>query len=409
MELIETEKIFIQIASYRDPELIPTIKSCIENAEHPEKLTFGICWQHSNDDKWDNLDEFTCQPNFTIMDVQWNQSKGLGWARHHTQKMWKGEKYTLQLDSHHRLKKSWDTMLIEMMHQTNVPKPIITTYASIYEPSENGDIFKEGYFKMVGKKFSPYGTILFYPEQIETKSDKPIPARFVSGHFYFTLGIHCSEYKYDPNIYFAGDEISLSIRSYTLGYDIFHPHKNVLYHYYLRDGRKKHWDDFTQSTKNDAIVDKTWCEMNDYSLKRLRHLLREEDNNIDLGEYGLGNVRTFEEYENYAGINFKLRRLHPETIKGIAPPIKNITTDWYKIEEKEYYFKINIPETTNFKFIYIGFESSNGEVLYRQDSQEYKNTLDISFKTTEVPYKWVYWPHYESGWGSDRKDFLLEK
>jgi hypothetical protein len=29
-------KIFVQIASYRDPELILTIKSCLENAKNPE-------------------------------------------------------------------------------------------------------------------------------------------------------------------------------------------------------------------------------------------------------------------------------------------------------------------------------------------------------------------------------------
>jgi hypothetical protein len=39
-------KIFIQIASYRDPELTPTIKSCLENAKYPENLVFGICRQY---------------------------------------------------------------------------------------------------------------------------------------------------------------------------------------------------------------------------------------------------------------------------------------------------------------------------------------------------------------------------
>jgi hypothetical protein len=403
----QPNKIFIQIASYRDPELIPTIKNCIENADQPDNLSFGICWQHSTEDIWDNLKDFLNDARFTIMDVNWNQSKGLGWARHHIQKMWKGEKYTLQLDSHHRFIKGWDTILIKMMIECNSLKPIITTYATVYEPSNNGDILKEGFYKMVGKRFSPYGTILFFPEQINEITDKPLPARFVSGHFYFTLGIHCSEYKYDPDIYFAGDEISLSIRSYTLGYDIFHPYKTVIYHYYLRDGRKKHWDDFNIKTKEDGLVDKLWHEMNEHSLLRLRHLLREEDNNIDLGEYNLGKVRTFEEYEKYAGINFKLRRLHPETVKGITPSIQNNVNNWYKNEEKLFNFTFNIPETHNFTFIYIGIENYSGQVLYRIDLTEYKSTIDISFISSDVPYKWVYWPSYSSGWGEDRKDFFL--
>ena len=42
--------IFVQIASYRDPELVPTIKDCIAKAKHPERLTFGVCWQNSPDE-----------------------------------------------------------------------------------------------------------------------------------------------------------------------------------------------------------------------------------------------------------------------------------------------------------------------------------------------------------------------
>ena len=55
-------KIFISIASYRDPELLPTIKDCIANAKYPENLIFAIAWQHSLEDEWDTLDEFKDDP-----------------------------------------------------------------------------------------------------------------------------------------------------------------------------------------------------------------------------------------------------------------------------------------------------------------------------------------------------------
>ena len=35
---MKEETIFIQIASYRDPELPITLKSCIDNANNPENL-----------------------------------------------------------------------------------------------------------------------------------------------------------------------------------------------------------------------------------------------------------------------------------------------------------------------------------------------------------------------------------
>ena len=408
------EKIFVQIASYRDPELVPTIKDCISKAKYPERLTFGICWQHSEEDKWDNLDEYQDNPSFTIMDVPWNESKGLCWARHHIQKMWKGEEYTMQIDSHHRFVQDWDVEMINMMDLTDSPKPLITSYAGMYKP-ETGELINKDPYKMVGKRFTPGGTILFYPESIQGWENltKPIPARFVSGHFFFTIGKHCEEYKYDPNLYFAGDEISLSIRSYTLGYDLFHPHKLLIWHEYTREGRVKHWDDF--QSKNADKIEKTFGELDDVSKRRLRQMLQEEDNGTDLGEYGLGDVRTHKEYEIYAGIDFSNRILHPNTIKGLNPPTTvESDVEWRELKLIPYNLKLDWSSrwaeiksqtscTCKFDFIYLGVEDANGDVLLRNDlnKPEYLNghitTLDASFESYTPPKTLILWPHQKEG------------
>ena len=44
-------KIFISIAAYRDPEIIPTIKDAIAKASCPENLTFGVVWQALPEDE----------------------------------------------------------------------------------------------------------------------------------------------------------------------------------------------------------------------------------------------------------------------------------------------------------------------------------------------------------------------
>ena len=62
--MLQNNKIFIQIASYRDPQLVPTIKDCIEKAKYPENLIFAITWQHSLEDEWDNLNEFNGDDRF---------------------------------------------------------------------------------------------------------------------------------------------------------------------------------------------------------------------------------------------------------------------------------------------------------------------------------------------------------
>jgi hypothetical protein len=403
-----TDKIFVQIASYRDPELIPTIKDCISKAKFPERLTFGICWQHSDEDEWDNLDEFKENPNFTIMDVPWNESKGLCWARHNIQKMYNGEKYTLQIDSHHRFEKNWDSELITMMGLCNTPKPILTSYAGQYDPKSNKKINLDPY-KMVAKNFTQSGTILFYPESIPNYKDlnSPIPGRFVSGHFFFTIGTHCKEYKYDPNLYFAGDEISLSIRSYTLGYDIFHPHKLLIWHEYTRKGRIKHWDDFT--SKNQDKIDKKYHELDDISKKRLRKMLREEENDSDITGYDIGKIRTHEEYELYAGIDFKNRILHQDTIKGINPPTLLDPNDnkWRSLKLTSYNLNLSWDwdkiKNENIDFIFLGIEGDN-ELLHRIDlnGEEYttgkKTTFNATFESYGVPKTLVVWPYSKGEW-----------
>jgi hypothetical protein len=120
--------IFIQIASYRDPELLPTLKDCIDKAKYPENLRFGIAWQHCLEDEWDNLDEYKDDSRFKIIDIDYKDSKGACWARNKIQQEYNDEKYTLQLDSHHRFIQDWDDELIQIIEQLQLKgheKPFI--------------------------------------------------------------------------------------------------------------------------------------------------------------------------------------------------------------------------------------------------------------------------------------------
>jgi hypothetical protein len=395
--------IFVQIASYRDPELIPTIRDCIAKAKNPDKLSFGICRQYSEDDLWDDISEYENNPQFSFVNVVWNESKGACWARSKVQKLWKGEDYTLQLDSHHRFIENWDEELLEMMKLTGSPNPIITAYAGIYNPTENKLINEDPYRMVVkDKEFAHDGNIYFIPESIQNwrSLTKPIPCRFLSGHFYFTRGIHCQECKYDPNIYFNGEELSLAIRSFTHGYDLFHPHKLVIWHEYTRVGRTKHWDDFNSTNKDSKKVEKRWDEIDSDAMKRLRHLLKEEDNNIDMGEYGFGTVRTLHDYEVYAGVNFKLRLLHPNTIKGLDPPVNDPDFDWINDCQKSYTVRVPIPKYENVQFIYIGIHDKNNIELVRNDITDMKDEVIITFKSFVKPITYTTWVcHTETGWG----------
>src|SRR6056300_1023196 len=99
------QTIFVQLASYRDPELRKTLEDMLKKAKRPQNLVISLAWQHSDEDEWDTLDEYLDDPRFKIIDIPYSDSKGACWARHLLQQQYDGEMYTLQMDSHHRFVK----------------------------------------------------------------------------------------------------------------------------------------------------------------------------------------------------------------------------------------------------------------------------------------------------------------
>ena len=401
--------IYVQIAAYRDPELLPTITDCLAKAKYKSNIVFGICWQKGEEEHC--LDQFAGDSRFRVDPVPWQESQGLCWARARLQKLYHGEEFTMQLDSHHRFEHRWDEKLLTYLELTGSPKPLITAYAGVYEPHTNRKNNIDPYM-MVAQNFTPSGTILFRPHNIPNWGalEKPVRARFVSGHFFFTLGAHCEEYKYDPNLYFAGDEISLSIRSFTLGYDLFHPHRTVVWHEYTRQGRVKHWDDHT--AQNKPVVGLAWHERDAISKKRMRKMLREEDNDADITGYDLGTVRTHRDYELYAGIDFARRRLHKETIAGMEPPCTYLGDQQW---EESFVSKFNVALKWNveeiercddYNFIYFGVEDDLGNVLFRYDAPPQSpegsllhNQKEVTFTAATKPRKLIVWPvSHSRGW-----------
>ena len=293
--------IFVQIASYRDPQLLPTLKDMLDKSDHPENLRIGICWQHSDQDVWDNLDEFKDDPRFRIIDINYTESKGVCWARNSIQQLYQDEKYTLQLDSHHRFVKGWDTELINMvlyLQSKGHPKPLLTAYIPSFDPDNDPGARVKEPWKMNFDRFIPEGAVFFLPASFDTweNKDEPLPARFYSAHFAFTLGEFSKDVQHDTEYYFHGEEISVAARAYTHGYDLFHPHKVLIWHEYTRKGRTKQWDD-----------DKKWGNRNKASHLKNRKLFEMdgEKRDIDFGKYGFGTVRTLRDYEKYSGLSFK--------------------------------------------------------------------------------------------------------
>ena len=402
-------KIFIQIASYRDPQLPITLNDCISKAKYPENLVFCIAWQHGPEE---TLEQYINDPRFKIIDIPYQESKGACWARNKIQQHYNGEEFTLQLDSHHRFIDNWDEELIEMFNQLKAKghkKPLITSYIPSFNPENDPGERVQVPWRMNFDRFIPEGAVFFLPATIpnHTELTEPVPGRFYSAHFCFTIGDFCKEVPHDPEYYFHGEEISIAVRAYTWGYDLFHPHKIIAWHEYTRKGRTKQWDD-----------DKGWGKRNELCHLRNRKLfgMDNEIQDVDFGQYGFGTARTLADYEKYAGISFKKRAVQKFTLDHNPPPNPQYSTDE---EFDQSFLKIfkhcidvsysEVPEN-DYDFWCVAFHDELGTTLHRKDvtEDEIKMLLNDKdkyckiwreFQTDTHPKYWVVWPHSKSkGW-----------
>lgn len=403
-------KIFIQIASYRDPQLVPTIRDCINNADSPKNLRFAICWQR---DEKESLEEFANDKRVTVIDVPYLESRGACWARNQIQQKYKNEEYTLQLDSHHRFVKGWDTLCIDMikdLQEKGHKKPLLTGYIPSFDPENDPAMRVQEPWKMDFDRFIPEGAVFFLPATIDNwkELDSPTPARFYSAHFCFTLGQFSKEVQHDPEYYFHGEEISIAARAYTHGYDLFHPHCIVAWHEYTRKGRTKHWDDV-----------KEWGTFNTNCHKRNRVLFGmdgEDPKSIDFGKYGFGVERSLEDYERYSGLRFRKRAIQQYTKDRLPPPnpIIEDQAEWEASFLSIFKHCIDVgydrvPEN-DYDFWAVIFKDDKDADIYRKDADEHeinqmKNDPDNyckvwrEFNTQTRPAKWIVWPHSRSkGW-----------
>jgi len=416
---MKNDTIFVQIASYRDPELLSTIENILKTAKYKSRLKFGIIWQHSDKDEWDTLDKYKKNKQFKIIDVPAEESKGVCWARAKLQTLYDGEKYTMQLDSHHIMIKHWDEVLIDMLEslrKDGYKKPLLTSYLPAYYPktsteSPNPDMMGDPW-RMNFDYFLPEGPVFTRPSTIPNHQTlkKPIPARFLSAHFVFADGKWITEVPYDEMFYFHGEEPSMAIRSFTHGYDLFHPHIIVGWHEYTRSGKSRHWDDSHQ-----------WSQLDKISFSRTRKLLGMDNEILDFnfGKYGLGTERTLHDYELYAGLKFSTRQVHKLTLEQAPAPIAITSEEEFEAGLcSRFKYCINVFRGSltepDYDMFAVAFKDEHGTEIFRHDvgKPEIRALLAATpeeqfvhiwreFDTVVRPTSWLVWPRSESkGWQS---------
>jgi hypothetical protein len=199
----------------------------------------------------------------------------------------------------------------------------------------------------------------------------------------------------------------MTLRAFTSGYDLFHPHETIIWHDYGRPTAAKHWSDHTK----DNSVTRGWHEMDSYSKNKVRRLLTGQP----VDTYGLGMVRSLEEYEAYTGISLKLRKVQDYTVRCEEPPNPEAGSDWmgqiftWMVRITLDRAALPVSALEDCSFWYVGVCGEDGNEIYRQDipqsqlaalpSNEPTVVLICEFESGTIPASWTVWPVSDSlGW-----------
>jgi hypothetical protein len=365
----DDESIFMSLAAFREHLLMDTLTYAFDNAKYPEKLYIGAVVQNcfgkvlpdgtidpsgtpcktgrqviGKDEKGrdktkvsdapidkNGIEEFCTHEKYKkyceagqirVLYVHESESLGPAMARYHASKLWGGETYFVQTDSHLQFAVEWDEKYRNEIKATKAyPKSVLSSYPPGFEPG-NGNSVRES----KGARLCTCMTNMEDPNPIirintgeEYRGNEPRPTQipFIAAGFFFTHASFLVDVPFDPFIpwCFMGEEIALSMRAWTHGWTIYAPRKNLIAHQYRpgRMGLPKYWGSVgrTFGRPGPGLNSKLQGPV----IKRIKHLVGYSDATLenirdsneefvlqDLDYYGLGTTKSRDEYLTFAGI-----------------------------------------------------------------------------------------------------------
>ena len=228
-----------------------------------------------------------------------DHKKGPCYARHLAQTLHRGEDYVLQIDSHMRFRPCWDEYLIQQLSKTECPeKTVLTTYPPGYDPPLGpGSMAETRATVLVPWKFEDgilrqKGRLLAYDYQHASPNNN-IPCLLYAGGFNFSHSSILEICPYESTLHglFFGEEISMAVRLFTHGIDLYAPPQTVCYHLWKRN-----------SLRIKVEKDPYRVKQKEISLDIVRRQLK------GLGK-GIGNVRSVEQFSDKVGVDFENQTL----------------------------------------------------------------------------------------------------
>lgn len=435
--------IFISIASYRDPELIPTLQDLIGKSSGRYRLAIAVCWQDEGDRQcflqagmtlcaaestkaYETLTWRYLDTEIQVISLHYFFSKGACWARNLCETLYRQQDYFLQIDSHCRFCASWDSEMVTMLEQlkTHSERPVLSSYPAGYIPGKEEEK-SQLVTRMIFRGFS--ADKLLQLTSVDFQQPMPVRGSYLAGGFIFADGRFVEDVPNDPQIFFEGEEIAMAARAFTHGYDVWHPHKTLLWHFYGREEAMRIWGDHNEEAKKSGTVEQAWYERDSLSKKRVRMLLgidQAGQKELEtLGRYGLGSRRTLAEFEATLGISFARLAvlpavLGPEHIAWFPPPHAE---NWRKKLVSPMKKEVRLTQEefatplAGIACLHVGIYDSRNDLLYKKillkkeistklaasDGQAIAVTLEVSLPVRFAPdvVRFSAWDD-EEGWSN---------
>lgn len=365
----QDDTIFLSVATYRDENCINTLNWAFGNATYPERLFVGLVEQNCYENCRSGVMEgggtkeippdqdchraFCDQhpeycPQIRPLKLREVESLGPYGARYLASKLYAGENWYMQLDAHMTFLKNWDDITIQSLHKAPSNKPVV----SHYPPGHMMDLDHHWSVRPAGRLCGPVfshrdgGIVRLEGLRKWDHIKIPIPrfAPFSAAGFLIATALILKEVPFDPFLpwIFMGEEIIMSTRFWTAGYDIFSPAQAVVGHIYVREHKPKFWETMHRSFKHAAHDD-----LEAMILLRIKHQLGypEAARDIlsdptvldDLHHYGMGKARKLTDFMQYAGIDVTRKEIFVTNYceKHLMPPGKEHLAQLYIDAEAE--------------------------------------------------------------------------
>lgn len=307
MTYLQSDKIFVQIPCYRDPELIPTLKDLFAKAKKPENIFVGICLQydmHGDADEHLFEEEFPRKDQLRIEEFDYQESEGVSWARDKVQKLYNDEKWVMLIDSHMRFVEGWDEMMVNDIKNINQKNRIFSNACSLTKYC----------YKTGEVDFGPYAlaTSVFFknPEfrccggVSDVKNIRP-GVSFCCG-FAFGDAKIMMKMQFDSRLK-VHDEFPNMLKLFTFGANFYLYNKPVVAHLidYLDS-------DKLITARSNTYVKTKLCDEIALHLTGVKKSQNSEV--LDCADnYKFGQERSVRDYERYAGIDIRKKKVREKT------------------------------------------------------------------------------------------------